>query len=382
LAYDNRNVLAIYRRHLTTGFGPDRSLPCPHSEQRIVKKVDRCPVWVEGVDPSGRYHRKSLRTSSWDVGEKLLREMLLPKPPPAAEAPAEAEKVTLERATEMFVANLEGEGRASDTVRKYKLLFKALHEFAEPRGVAHVADLDYEQLIAFRKGWTQQGPNTRNKQLDRLKAFFASCHEAGFIVKNPAKRIKIGVAETVMPDPFTPKEQAHILAKPCVARIRCLVHVLFHSALRISDACMLKPDDFDGTRIRRVNRKNRRTVLIPVPPSLKAELDRLPLNGGHYFLIGESLNVPTQTDAWRTILNEMFKKEVPGFHAHRFRHTAAVNWLTANPPLTIEEVAGLLGNSVKVVEKHYATWCGARQQAVEDKLARTWAARAKLVRVK
>ncbi len=42
-------------------------------------------------------------------------------------------------------------------------------------------------------------------------------------------------------------------------------------------------------------------------------------------------------------MNDMFKIDVPGFHCHRFRHTAAVNWLTANPPLTIEEVAGLLG---------------------------------------
>jgi hypothetical protein len=49
-----------------------------------------------------------------------------------------------------------------------------------------------------------------------------------------------------------------------------------------------------------------------------------------------------------------------------------VNWLTANPPLTIEKVAGLLGTSVKVVEKHYATWSGARQQTGEDKLARMW----------
>ncbi len=184
-------------------------------------------------------------------------------------APVEAEKVTLERATAMFISNLEGENRAPDTVRKYRLLFKSLREFSEGRGIFHVAHLDYEHLVAFRKSWTQKGPATRNKALDRLKAFFSSCHDAGFIAKNPAKRIKLGSATAAMPDPFTPKEQAHILAKPSVARIRCFVHALFYSALRISDACMLKPDDFDGSRIRRVNKKNRRTVLIPIPPSLK-----------------------------------------------------------------------------------------------------------------
>jgi hypothetical protein len=74
---------------------------------------------------------------------------------------------------------------------------------------------------------------------------------------------------------------------------------------------MLPPQEFDGTKIRRVNRKNKNTVLIPIPPYLKAELDRLPLNGGYYFLIGESTNLRTQADAWRTILNDLFKSDVP-----------------------------------------------------------------------
>lgn len=91
-----------------------------------------------------------------------------------------------------------------------------------------------------------------------------------------------------MPDPFTPDEQEKILAKPQTARIRCFTHVLFYSALRISDACMLRPEDFDGNRIRRVNKKNQRVVLIPIPPYVKQELDQLRLNGGFYFLIGES----------------------------------------------------------------------------------------------
>ena len=54
----------------------------------------------------------------------------------------------------------------------------------------------------------------------------------------------------------------------------------------------------------------------------------------------------------------------------------------AKPPLTIEEVWGLLGNSVKVVEKHYATWSGVRQRAVEETLAAGWQRVPKLPSVK
>jgi integrase len=80
--------------------------------------------------------------------------------------------------------------------------------------------------------------------------------------------------------PFTPDEQEKILAKSQTARIRCFTHVLFYSALRISDACMLRPEDLDGNRLRRVNKKNQRVVLIPIPPYVKKELDQLRLNGG------------------------------------------------------------------------------------------------------
>jgi len=369
-------VLSLYRRHLKT---------CPNAGDRFIRKGDKCPVWVEGVDPQGVYHRKSLRTGSWDIGERLMRDMTVPAapdPPSDAARPEIAPPMSLESAISTFIANLEGENRVPDTIRKYRLMFRELQGFADRHRVATVAELNFEKLVAFRKTWTQQGAQTRNKQLDRLKAFFSTCHDAGWIAQNPTRKIKQASAPHIMPDPFTPDEQEKILAKPQTSRIRCFTHVLFYSALRISDACMLRPEDFDGNRIRRVNKKNQRVVLIPIPPYVKQELDQLRLNGGYYFLIGESTNIHTQADAWRSIMNDMFKADIPDFHCHRFRHTAAVNWLTAKPPLTIEEVAGLLGNSVKVVEKHYATWSGARQQAVEEKLTAAWQKVPKLVRVK
>jgi len=43
---------------------------------------------------------------------------------------------------------------------------------------------------------------------------------------------------------------------------------------------------------------------------------------------------------------------------------------------------GLAGNCVKVVEKHYATWSGVRQRAVEETLAAGWQRVPKLPSVK
>ncbi|HKD07669.1 MAG TPA: tyrosine-type recombinase/integrase [Bryobacteraceae bacterium] len=366
-------VLTLYRRHLAS---------CEHKDKgRQFRRCRACPIWVQGT-VEGMPMRKSLDVTSWDRAEEIKREMLFgPFVAVPTDEPTPAGR-TLESAIATFMANLEGQNRTADTVRKYRLLFRELEVFASPRRIGDLRDLTFEKLVEFRRAWRGRSAATQNKQLDRLKAFFGMAHSEGWLPQNPTRNMKAASADGAMPDPFSKSEQAQILGRPQVARIRCFVHVMFYSALRISDACMLRPQDLDGTKIRRVNRKNRKTVLIPIPPYLKAELDRLPLNGGFYFLIGESTNLHTQTDAWRTILNDLFKTDIPKFHAHRFRHTAAVNWLTANPPLTIEEVAGLLGNSVKVVEKHYATWSGARQQTVEDKLAKMWEVKPGLTRVK
>jgi hypothetical protein len=95
----------------------------------------------------------------------------------------------LESAIATFIANLEGENRAPDTIRKYRLLFRELQGFAYRHRLSTVAQLNFERLVAFRKTWTQQGAQTRNKQLDRLKAFFSTCHDAGWIAQNPTRKI-------------------------------------------------------------------------------------------------------------------------------------------------------------------------------------------------
>lgn len=354
-------MLTLYRRH---------SALCPHLEDRHFRKC-KCAIWCEGTI-EGNYRRESLKTRSWERAEQLKRDMEDPRTPVAP-------KLTLQEAIDIFTTDLQAQNRAGDTVRKYRLLFRQLADYGARQGLFHLADFTFDVLVKFRASWTEQGAATRNKKLDRLKAFYRFCHDAGWIVMNPTRAIKAASSHTALVRPFSPKEQALILSKPQTRILRCFTRILYHSALRISDACMLRPEDFDENRIRRVNRKNQETVFIPVPPNLKAELDQLWLNGGYYFLQGQSDNVHTQTDAWRTILNNAFKADIPGFHAHRFRHTAAVNWLASG--LTIEEVAALLGNSVKIVEKHYASFCGARQETVEKKLEATWG-KPRLVRVK
>jgi len=160
---------SLYRRHLKSGFGPQRNDPCPNSGDRLLRKGDRCPVWIEGVDTRGVYQRKSLRTTSWDIGERILREMLIP--PPAApvvpaQEPDKPQPITLSAAIDSFTAKLQGEGREVDTIRKYQLLFRELKEFSAACGFSTVAHLTFERLVAFKLTWMLKEKDKQRKGIN------------------------------------------------------------------------------------------------------------------------------------------------------------------------------------------------------------------------
>lgn len=55
---------------------------------------------------------------------------------------------------------------------------------------------------------------------------------------------------------------------------------------------------------------------------------------------------------------------------HNFRHTFATDLLQRGIP--IEDVAALLGNSVKIVKKHYSHFVKARRDRLEERVRALW----------
>jgi len=97
------------------------------------------------------------------------------------------------------------------------------------------------------------------------------------------------------------------------------------------------------------------------------------LRHGKYLFTGpKSLRMETAADLWRRKLAHVFKAaKVQGAHPHRFRHTFAVELLKKGVPM--EEVSILLGHSsVRITEKHYASWVPARQEILKSHVAKTW----------
>jgi integrase len=57
-------------------------------------------------------------------------------------------------------------------------------------------------------------------------------------------------------------------------------------------------------------------------------------------------------------------------HAHRWRHTFATQLLSKGVP--VSEVAAILGNSPRIIEKHYSQWISSRQESVNLAVKGTW----------
>ena len=94
-------------------------------------------------------------------------------------------------------------------------------------------------------------------------------------------------------------------------------------------------------------------------------------SGEFYFYTGNG-TVKTWTTEWEERLKKVFVLAgLPDGHSHQFRDTFAVRLLLRG--VYMETVATLLGNTVKVVRKHYSPWVQARQAVLETSVRGTWA---------
>ena len=200
-------MLAIYRRHREK---------CSHADDRVSRKC-RCSLWLTGT-LFGNPYRKSAQTRNWDAAEKFKRKVEEGSGPKN-----ELRPVTLKDASETFLTDLEAQNRVPDTIRKYRLLFRQLSQLGASRPLT---ELTFGVIVKFRSGWPEKGPATRNKKLDRLKAFFGFCHDAGWILQDPTKSLKPAATPRHRVQPFSADEQAKILAKAQIAKNRAFVHTL------------------------------------------------------------------------------------------------------------------------------------------------------------
>ena len=401
-------MLTIYRRHLSSGFGPEKDKPCPHLSKGRQYRRCSCPIWVQGT-VAGDTVRKSLDLTNWERATEVVRDMEVAG---TVETP-EDDRITVTDAILKFTTDATARNLAASTLKKYRVLLgppsetkrdrsTTLTEFCTGKGVRFLRELDADLLREFRAAW-KDAPLASSKKLERLRAFFNHAEESGWITKSPAKAVKAPITESETPTlPFSDEELKRLYeAFPKFAeerrknargpetdhleRFPVLLQVLEFSGLRIGDACALAKNDLVKGRLWVDTAKTGVKVYIPLPEHVVGEMQKLPLFKGRYFFWTGNGKVDTAAGNYRRTLRELAEEAgVDDVHPHRFRDTVAVRLLENGVPL--ERVAKILGHkSVRVTERSYGPWVRALQETLEADVTRVWEGRKdrpKLVRVK
>lgn len=364
----------LYRRHIKA---------CVPGQANRHHKRCKCPVWVH-QKINGELIRRSLETSDWKRAEAIIA---------AWESGEDPDKVaTVYEAMNRHMAELAATKVSLPTRKKYRQLFDRLKAWTDAKGLTLLSQLTVQAMRDFRSTWAV-APITANKMLERLRSFCTFCVESGWMQKNPAKALKTVTDDRVPTLPFTPAEVSAILAaadEHCAGkggerlrwakRLRALVLVLRWSALRISDAVMLRPEQIEGDTISLYQAKTGQHVRVPVAEEVIEALREIGAPGGYYFGHGGG-KIETRTGDWRRQLRRLFVAAgVPEGHAHRFRDTRAVELLTDGVPM--DRVAAILGNTEKVCREHYAPWVRERQEQLEADVRANLKKRRKVVPMK
>jgi integrase len=349
-------VITIYRRHQEG---------CKFTSRR--NRGCRCAIWAEGT-VHGQKIRRSLDLRDWEAAVRLVREW---------EIHAPQSTVTVVEAAERFVADAKARLRAS-SVLKYEQSVKALKEKLGPKTIRQVT---VDDVRALRESW-KISPITMQKRLEMVKAFFRFCVASGWIDASPAALIKAPKFKQQPTLPFEDEEvdriftaldekylEAHPFSNETTKiKIRAFILVMLHTGIRISDAVFLKRERVKNGKLFLYTHKTNVPVWVPLPNEVLEALKKC--EGDFYFSTGRG-TVKTWTTEWEERLKKVFKLAgLPEAHSHMLRDTFSVRLLRKGVPM--ETVAALLGNTVKVVEKHYSPWVQARQNNLEESVRRTW----------
>jgi integrase len=327
--------------------------------------------------------RRALDLTSWEAAEALIREWNVTGQVGGVLAKTES----LQRAIDAYLADAIARKLTVRSVARYRaFLERSLLPWCIAEGIRDVRSLTFEVVAKYRSSWLTWSAYTSAKNLELLRMFLRFCRRAKWIDENPAEELQAPQIKMAPTLPFTPDEEAKILAACALyrthnrhgrrspERLRAFVLTLRYTGLRVGDVASLAVERLDGNSILIYTHKTGVPVYVPIPPSVGdalREQAQLNSNPSFFFWTGKS-TLKCVSVLWQRAIKTLCRKAgVPTGHAHRYRDTFAVSLLLQGVPL--EDVATLLGHATPAVTaKHYSPWVQARRERLEALVAKTW----------
>lgn len=371
----------IFRRHASR---------CPLRRAGRRAWQCHCPIWIDlRLQTSGQRILASMHLTNWQeaqvVAEKWEQDGEQPQPPPQTpEQTKQPSEIAVDQAWDNFITRAKARNLKPATIYKYALLRSRMSDFARRHHINFLRDFTLDVLEDFQAEW-KEGPLSRSKKLERLKAFFRAAQIRRWIDDDPAAALQAPIVRPRPTLPFTREEFQRIIAATKIypdkagkcgrdnaVRLRAFILLLRFSGMRIGDAVCLGAEMLDGNKLFLYTQKTGCPVYCVLPDFVAEALRTLPRLSDRYFFWTGNSSLHTAKGIWQRSLRSLFKMAgLENGYAHRFRDTFSVELLLAGVP--IEQVSILLGHSgSKITSKHYAPWVRSRQEQLAKDLQRAW----------
>jgi integrase len=284
----------------------------------------RVPIHVYGT-LAGEKIRKALDQTSWEAATELINGWTA-----AGEiGVVKVEAPTLREAVQKFIADCEARKLGWEAMRKYRhLLDDRLLAWADHKGFHNLRQISVDSLRQFRQSWSDS-PLYATKNLERLRAFFRFCHQAGWIKVNPALPVKAPRVTQTPTLPFSRDEMKRIIAA-CDKyggnrdRIKAFVLAMRYTGLRIGDTIRLSRSHVSEGKVFVRTAKTGQPITVPVPKEVLTTLAKIENRADSYFWTGK--NIRSAVSNWSRYLTKIFDLAgIKDGHSHRFRDTCAVS---------------------------------------------------------
>jgi hypothetical protein len=370
----------------------------------------KCPLIVVRYEmgPGGRKIRKeqALKTNDEAVAWQLINQMVVsgetrPTDPPKTVTQCIDEYLELEAKRGIGESTLKSFRKFLCGNPKRNLngnYSPTLLEFASRQHppIGLLKDFTPDLVAKFRGDWRVKG-SALTIQSERLKQFFRSCHDLGWIPENPTAKLK---PPKVKQEPVYafPKVDRNALLKAVSDDdfLLTLNLTMRYSALAPVDIVFLKPQNLHGDRIVTKRTKTGKRVNVKLPMVVAERLSALPVQAGGYWFwnrIGGDSKHETATGNLRRMMRPYFEKAkvyqrdehgeiVYERHEethelkpvlgtlYQWRHTFVHEHIMKDTPPS--RIAELLGDTLRIVMETYAHFIEERQAQLDKAAARSW----------
>lgn len=365
------SVVTVYVRHRAT---------CSHASRGEFYRGCQCTKWLR-YSRQGRQHRRPAGTRTWGIAEEKatdLQRQLDAGGAGVIPIIIKAEQPTIAECIETFISAKQSEGISPRRIKKLRHQLTAFEKFMTSRSKLFPSLLTATDVIEFRSGWDTMwnSTTTRQKAQQNIRGFLRTCCRENLNdLLSALKTIRLSKDDKkrLEPKPFTEKEIKALFAQipetfdPVkAAKATLLVKLMIATGLAIRDAVQLERKNIRDGWLKINRQKTGRPVLQHLDPDLCREL----LDGeGGYIFWDEKTQVTSTVTGWQDDLRELMRDAklwIKGNVSHRFRDTAVDFWLGQGCSLT--EIAAMIGDTLAVTERHYASLASARMQ---ERLAKT-----------